>query len=268
MIVYHNSIVGRRTVNEDKYNVFINLNNETSRRYNKINLLGIYDGHGGGKISKYLEDNILRYFISNKLKYPLTESYINKVFNIIQNDLVKNYNNISYSQGSTCLIVIIYKYNDKKYIHTINLGDCRAIICSNNIPIPLTKDHKPEWYDEKNRIEQLGGKITFDGHDYRINNMSVSRAFGDLDATPYITHIPEINKYKILSNDKFIVLGCDGLWDVLQNFEVVNFVLSFTTMKNNKLKIIDNRVNIAKNLSEYAIKKGTLDNVTVIILFM
>ena len=50
MIVYHNSIVGRRTVNEDKYNVFINLNNETSRRYNKINLLGIYDGHGGSKI--------------------------------------------------------------------------------------------------------------------------------------------------------------------------------------------------------------------------
>ena len=98
--------------------------------------------------------------------------------------------------------------------------------------------------------------------------MSVSRSFGDLDATPYITHIPEINKYKISMNDKFIVLGCDGLWDVLQNFEVVNYILSFTTMENNKLKIIDNRINIAKSLSEYAIKKGTLDNVTVIILFL
>lgn len=265
MIVHHNSIVGRRTVNEDKYNIFTNLNNEKSRRYNNINYYGIYDGHGGGKISKYLEDNILKYFISKKITYPLTESYINKVFNIIQNDLVNNYYNMSYSQGSTCIIVIIYKHNNSKYIQVINLGDCRAIMCSNNIPVVLTKDHKPDWYEEKNRIEMLGGKISYDGMDYRIKNMSVSRSFGDIDATPYITHKPDIYKYRILSDDKFIVIGCDGLWDVLQNFEIINFVLSHMTQDN---KILDNRKNIAKNLSEYAIKKGTGDNVTVIILFM
>lgn len=268
MIVHHNSIVGRRTVNEDKYNIFINLNNEVSKKYNNINLFGIYDGHGGGKISNYLKDKILKYFISKKIKYPLSDTYINNVFDKIQNDLKKNYYNISYSQGSTCIIIIIYKHNNKNYIHAINLGDCRAIMCSNNIPIPLTKDHKPEWFEEKNRIEQLGGKITFDGIDFRIKNMSVSRAFGDFDAIPYITHKPDIFKYKISSNDKFIVIGCDGLWDVLQNHEINNFILSHTILEKNKLKISDNRINIAKSLTEYAIKKGSLDNVTVIILFL
>ena len=36
----------------------------------------------------------------------------------------------------------------------------------------------------------------------------------------------KIYKYKISSSDKFLVFACDGLWDVLDNQEVVNIVLS------------------------------------------
>ena len=71
----------------------------------------------------------------------------------------------------------------------------------------------------------MNGKIQFDGHDWRIKDLSLSRAFGDLDASPFVTHEPEIYKYKLSSKDKFMVLACDGLWDVLSNQEVVNFVL-------------------------------------------
>ena len=42
----------------------------------------------------------------------------------------------------------------------------------------------------------MGGTIYFDGYDWRIENLSVSRAFGDFDTKPYITHIPQI--YKII----------------------------------------------------------------------
>ena len=103
----------------------------------------------------------------------------------------------------------------------------------------------------------MGGEITFDGSDWRIKDLSLSRAFGDVDCTPYVTHMPQIYDYKINSHDKFLVFACDGLWDVLSNQEVVNYVLSL---------IIENyKGNYAKMLAELAYKKGSLDNITVIV---
>src|SRR5436305_1930508 len=76
----------------------------------------------------------------------------------------------------------------KYYINVINTGDSRCIICRDNLGIPLSKDHKPNWPEERYRIQQLGGKIYYDGDDYRIKDLSVSRAFGDIDAEPYVTY--------------------------------------------------------------------------------
>jgi hypothetical protein len=84
------------------------------------------------------------------------------------------------------------------------------------------------WPEEKRRIKNLGGTITHypKGDDPRIKGLSVSRAFGDFNAEPYLTNMPDIFRYKLDKNDKFIVFACDGLWEVLQNQDVVNFILN------------------------------------------
>ena len=64
----------------------------------------------------------------------------------------------------------------------------------------------------------------------------------------------------LFSLRKFIILACDGLWDVLSNKKAISFVL--------KLLPHVNKLNIAKLLAEYAIKIGSMDNVTIIILFL
>jgi serine/threonine protein phosphatase PrpC len=51
--IYFTSIKGRRKSNEDKHNIILNLNGDDSS-LNSINLFGIYDGHGGNWVSKYL----------------------------------------------------------------------------------------------------------------------------------------------------------------------------------------------------------------------
>ena len=146
----------------------------------------------------------------------------------------------------------------------------RNCICSkNNIAVQLSKDHKPNTPEEKKRIEQLGGQIKFDGYDFRINDLSVSRAFGDITATPYITHLPQIFKYEY-KNDKFHILACDGLWDVMSNQDVVDFVL--TELDNNNIYTSKdyhklNKINIAKKLATHAIDIGSFDNITIIIGF-
>ena len=50
------------------------------------------------------------------------------------------------------------------------------MLCRDNFAIPLTKDHKPDFPEEKARIQALGGEIKFDGADYRIRDLSVSKA--------------------------------------------------------------------------------------------
>jgi serine/threonine protein phosphatase PrpC len=125
--------------------------------------------------------------------------------------------------------------------------------------VQLSVDHKPNDPDEKKRIKQLGGKIEFDGYEYRIKSLSLSRAFGDIDCSPYVTHLPNIYKYKINSKDKFLILGCDGLYDSVNNQQAVEYIrdLQFKNFKGN----------YAKMLAEHALSKGSMDNITVIIYF-
>jgi len=261
------SLKGIRETNEDEHVVI--LNSDTNKKnYNKVNIFGVFDGHGGGDVSKFLKANLSKYFLKKNKDYIFentkkTLRYIENVFDHIQ-DKLKNTDFANYS-GSTALLAIQSEYKNKKHVWVSNVGDSRGVICNKyNIAVQLTKDHKPNIFEERNRIEKLDGKITFDGNDWRIKEYSLSRAFGDLDATPYITHKPQIFKYNLSSKDKFMILACDGLWDVLSNQEVVNFVLEY--LNYGKINNIStDKLNIADKLAQFAIKSGSSDNVTVIV---
>ena len=100
--------------------------------------------------------------------------------------------------------------------------------------------------------------------------MSVSRAFGDLD-NKFISQIPDIFDYKIMY-EKFIVMACDGVWDVLNNQEVIDYILeSYDNIIQQNKKIVDMKGksdnNIANLLADYAIKKKSTDNISIYILF-
>jgi len=263
------SLCGKRPQNEDKHKIVINLDGEDKNLAN-VNYFAVYDGHGGKFVSKFLSENLHNFFMEKNTEYPLKKQYVNKVYSSFQNVLKQKYPQYASTSGSTCLAVIQFKKAGKHYINVLNTGDCRAILCRDNIGIPLTKDHKPNTPEELHRIKKLDGKIIFDGVDWRIQSksgdLSVSRAFGDSDAEPYLTCIPDIYRYKLSNCDKFMVLACDGLWDVLSNQDVVNFILhNFYNMDTNTR--INKNINAGKKLAEYAISKNSLDNVSVIVVF-
>ncbi len=264
--VYYVSLKGLRKDNEDCHSIIVNLDN-TNNKLAPINLFGVYDGHGGKFVSKFLENSLPNFFVDKRVKYPLTKDYINQIYKYLQQKVLKKHF-FSKSQhcGSTCLIGIHFKNHDQDYLNIINVGDTRAVLCRDNFAIPLSKDHKPYWPEEKNRIEKLGGQIVFDGDDWRIKDLSVSRAFGDFEAEPYLTNMPEIFRYKIEKNDKFIVFACDGLWDVMENHDVVNFIL-LSCYDQNMVRI-NKTINIASKLGKYALDKGSTDNLTIIIYFL
>lgn len=274
--VHYKSLKGLRDANEDQHVVILNADGR-DKRYASVNLFCVFDGHGGKFVSGYLKKRLPDFLLNKDLKYPLSEKYINKVYDIIQDRLATKYKSQATHCGSTCLVVIHYFKKGEKYVQVINAGDSRAVLCRNSNGIPLTVDHKPGLKDEKARIKKvikdLGSnvKIEWDGHDYRIKDLSVSRAFGDIDATPYVTHRPEIYLYKLSrkeGKDAFIILACDGLWDVKNNQTSVDYVMKYVnTTKDKKLIYKDKRINIANSLGVHSIEEGSGDNVTNVIVF-
>jgi serine/threonine protein phosphatase PrpC len=273
MHIHTISLLGLRPKNEDDLFYSLNLNTASSDKKRSANIIGIFDGHGGNLVSKYLKEHLPKYFYANteSLFSQKNHEYIIKVFDKMQTKLIKDVPQCK-QMGSTALILNLEKgKQDTFYVQVSNIGDCRAVLCNEYmIAVPLTKDHKPMQWEEKIRIENLGGKIVREvNDDPRINGLAVSRSFGDLDVLPYVSHIPEIFNYKINTNSKFIIVGCDGVWDVLSSQDAVDFVINEMIVMKTHIENYHthNQKNIAKKLGEHAIKKGSGDNISLIILF-
>jgi len=155
-----------------------------------------------------------------------------------------------------------------------NIGDSRAVLCRNSTAWDLTRDHKPNDPLEKDRIEKLGGKVVWCGDTdkqgepilergiYRVNgNLALSRAVGDRSERPHVTADPEIIAIPVHDEDEFIILATDGLWDVLESSEAVDLIQ----------KLVEQglpRDRVATWMVEESIRRGTYDNVTVVIIWL
>lgn len=117
-------------------------------------------------------------------------------------------------------------------LHVANAGDSRAVLCrQGGAAAELSVDHKPELPSELERITAAGGWVSAAG---RVNgNLNLSRAIGDLrykanarlpPHAQIISAAPDIHVIELLPTDEFVVLACDGIWDVKSSEQVVQFV--------------------------------------------
>lgn len=117
-----------------------------------------------------------------------------------------------------------------KEITVANTGDSRCVISRKGVAEPLTLDHKPVLLEEAERIMNAGGFV----RDNRVNGaLNVSRTIGDLDfkrnddlphTHQMVVATPDITTFELQKGDEFLILACDGIWDVLSNQEAVDFV--------------------------------------------
>lgn len=249
------SLQGKRDYNEDRLD-YIEYPNEI--------IFGLFDGHGGDFVSEYLKMNILKDF-----RECLCKNDINHLVNSTQKTLLKKYSNESGECGSTLLVIRLKK--NKKQLQVINLGDSKAMLAYGSKSIDLNPEHKPTDKHEQIRITLEGGEIEYDSSDdiHRIEGYAVSRSMGDTNY-PIISQRPYKSVLKIPSNSKFIVLASDGLWDVMNNKDVYNFIEEkIKKMKSiNKFENQKKVSNLAYSLGQHAIKKGSHDNVSVFVILL
>lgn len=159
---------------------------------------------------------------------------------------------------------------------------------------PLSVDHNPDLPEEKKRIEKAGLTVTSDTFQdgenmttiYKVqksenDKIAMSRAFGDFDYKANeeirpdeqaIVCTPEIHVHRRDSaSDMFLVLACDGVWDVMSNDDVAQFVSD----KVNELLIepeaaIMDAPTILPEVGDELLKKcldlGSSDNMSVLIV--
>jgi len=129
-----------------------------------------------------------------------------------------------------CTSVVVFRNGNTLYC--ANAGDSRAVLCrAGGVCFPLSEDHKPSQEVERRRIDEAGGFINQVG---RVNgNLNLTRSLGDLKykqvpnvprAGQIITAEPDITKVELRPDDEFIIIACDGVWDVLTSEGSVEFV--------------------------------------------
>ena len=250
-----------------------------------ISIFGIFDGHGpiptGADASEFVANNIQnelveKYKTDEDLSTCLTESFISLDEKMKEKKYTKS--------GTTAVVSLITPYK----IVVANTGDSRLIIVRRGTDgkpkIKFhTEDHKPSLPYEKLRIEKAGGEVSVpvkgSNEVPRINNdMAVSRALGDHEyknpelepKNQIISPVPDVNVFDRDKEDMFIVLASDGVWDVMSNEEVMDFVYrkieDYEKIKSNK-DICEVLKNICIDLVNNCLKLKPRDNVSAIIVY-
>uniref|UniRef100_A0A8C1LDY5 Protein phosphatase 1G n=1 Tax=Cyprinus carpio TaxID=7962 RepID=A0A8C1LDY5_CYPCA len=129
--------------------------------------------------------------------------------------------------GTTAVVALIRG----KQLIVANAGDSRCVVSEKGKAVDMSYDHKPEDELELTRIKNAGGKVTMDG---RVNGgLNLSRAIGDHfykrnKALPpeeqMISALPDVKVLTLNEDHEFMVIACDGIWNVMSSQEVVDFV--------------------------------------------
>jgi len=186
----------------------------------------VYDGHGGARVAEYAGLHLHKRIIGNE-HYENDDFHtaIKSGFLKLDEDLKLDEETKEQMSGTTAVTVLI----KNNRIFCGNAGDSRAVLCQQGKAVPLSIDHKPNDPEELKRICAAGGWVDA----CRVNgNLALSRALGDfifknndsLQAEEQIvTAFPDVVEIQITDEHEFIVLACDGIWDVLSSEQVVGF---------------------------------------------
>lgn len=158
--------------------------------------------------------------------------------------------------GTTALIAIL----EGSKLIVANVGDSRGVMCDGRgNAIPLSFDHKPQQMRERKRIKEAGGFVTFNGVWRVAGILATSRALGDypLKDKKLVIADPDVLTFDLKDHKpSFIILASDGLWDTFSNEEAVAFI---------KERLHESDFG-AKSLTLQAYYRGSLDNITVIVI--
>lgn len=228
---------GWRAAHEDSH-VMVQPPPKTEATPNAPFFFSVMDGHGGDEAAQEMHTLLPKHIdVSTlpKLTDPSIAEVMRERFKSADAQLRERLPETC-SAGATCTSALVAQAEDGIWNVTLaNAGDSRTIVIHQDSTFHATEDHKPDNPEEQARIENAGGFVSNDGiGPCRVDsNLAVSRAFGDFEykdarAAPElhkVSCVPDVTNVTAKDGD-FVLLCCDGIFDVMSNEECVEFVLN------------------------------------------
>ncbi|KAF2503046.1 PP2C-domain-containing protein [Lophium mytilinum] len=141
----------------------------------------------------------------------------------------------------------------QRVLYTANVGDARIVLCRNGRALRLSYDHKGSDENEGRRVASAGGLIL----NNRVNGvLAVTRALGDAYMKDLVTGHPYTTETVIQADqDEFLILACDGLWDVCSDQEAVDLIRHTQEPQT-----------ASKQLVEHALARFSTDNLSCMVV--
>merc|ERR1712037_152725 len=266
---------GWRIEMEDAHSAVIGIPDQKEN----VSWFAVFDGHAGGRVSAHCSHHLLdcirasdEFTCSLQQEHSLTQE---EMMEGIKRGILRGFLELDEKlrkipevasgedkSGSTAVGALI----SEKYVIIANCGDSRGVCCVSGKPALATQDHKPSNEPEKERIQNAGGSVMIQ----RVNgSLAVSRALGDFEyknvdgkgpTEQLVSPEPEFYMKKRDSDkDEFLVLACDGVWDVMTNEDICSFVSA-------RMHVTDNLEQIANEVIDTCLHKGSRDNMSIIII--
>ncbi|XP_065863889.1 probable protein phosphatase 2C 13 [Euphorbia lathyris] len=227
----------------------------------------VFDGHGGSDAAVYMKRNAMRLFFEDA-ELPQTSdvdaAFLEALMDshrkafLVADIALSDEGSVSSSCGTTALTALVLG----RHLLVANAGDCRAVLCRKGAAVDMSQDHRPSYVPERKRVEELGGYFE---DEYLNGYLSVTRALGDWDlklplgaASPLIAE-PDVQQIMLTEEDEFLIIGCDGIWDVLSSQNAVSFVRRGLRRHNDPELC-------ARELVNEATRLHSTDNLTAVVI--
>jgi serine/threonine protein phosphatase PrpC len=244
-------------------------------------LFSVLDGHGtyGHNVSQFIRDNYPQ-ILEDALDRAATsiEKALYQSIGRLNKALLDTGIEIAYS-GSTMVSVLLLGTQ----CVCSNIGDSRAVLARQAgvgwDAIPLSEDHNFKRLDERMRILNSNGRIAqgadADGNlagpervwikDDDVPGLAMSRSIGDkISKIVGATSDPEVVIRRLGTEDKFVVLASDGVWEFISNQEAVEIVGEFW----NSNQVEDAAWALVSAASKRWKKEEYVDDITVLVVFL
>ncbi|KAM1177663.1 hypothetical protein PS1_017312 [Malus domestica] len=221
---------------------------------------GVFDGHGGKHAADFASSHLPKFILENEDFPTDIEQVVTSAFLHTDTAFEEACTlDAKLASGTTALTALLIG----RLLVVANAGDCRAVLCRRGKAIEMSRDHKPMCSKEKQRIEASGGHV-YDG--YLNGQLNVARALGNWhmegmkarEGGP-LSAEPELMTAKLTEEDEFLIIGCDGIWDVFRSQNAVDFA-------RRRLQEHNDPAACSKDLVDEALKRKSGDNLAAVVV--
>lgn len=226
-------------------------------------LFQLFDGHGGRGTVDFVSSALafnLKKCLDREDAAEDMERALRASFLLTD---IQTRKHVSDASGATAVCCVLRTFpNNQHKLYCANVGDSRAVLFRDGAPVRLTYDHKAEDKAEQDRVAELGG---FTMRNRILGVLAVSRSFGDHAFKTFVTAEPHLVSMSVCNKDEhtdeFLLICCDGVFDVLTDEEAVDIVKSAVAKEGPTQAV-------TKCLVDEAIRRGSSDNLTAMVIFL